>query len=88
MIARSPDEEICVVALPEGSDASRWHAQRVINVPRARLPLQQLAADILVLTGKSGEASRCGSAPEAEAFVRRLILELKSFRWQNRELDW
>jgi hypothetical protein len=88
VIARSLDQEIHVVALPEGGAASRWHAQRVINALRARLPLQQMAADIVVLTGKQAEPSTFGSSPEAEAFVRRLIPELKNYRWQNRELDW
>jgi hypothetical protein len=88
VIARSLDQEIHVVALPEDGAASRWHAQKVINALRARLPLQQMAADIVVLTGKLGETSCFGSSTEAEAFVRRLIPELKSYRWQYRELDW
>jgi hypothetical protein len=87
-IARSPDEEIYIIALPQGVDASRWHSQRVINATRAKLPLQKMAADIVVLTGKQAEPSTFGSSPEAEAFVRRLIPELKNYRWQNRELDW
>lgn len=88
VIARSPEEEIYVVALPQGSDASRWQAQRVINALRAKLPLRRMAADIVVLTGKPGELSCFGSSPDMEAFVRRLIPELKSYRWQDRELDW
>jgi hypothetical protein len=87
-IARSPDEEIYVVALPQGGNASRWHAQRVINAMRAKLPLQKVVADIVVLAGKQGEPSPFGSSREAEAFVKKLIPELKNYRWQNRELDW
>jgi len=88
VIARSPDQEIHIVALREGSDTTRWHAQRVINALRAKLPLRDLAADIVVLAGNQGEPATFGSSPEAEVFVRRLIPELKNYRWQNRELDW
>lgn len=86
VVARSPDEEIYVVALREGGDARRWHAQHVINAPRAKLPLQKMATEIVVLAGKPGGSACLGSSPEA--FVSRLIPELKSCRWQNRELDW
>lgn len=88
VIARSPDDEIYVVALPEGSDTSRWHAQRVINALRAKLPLQKMAADIAVLAGGREEPVCLGSTPEAESFVSRLIPELQGYRWQHRELDW
>ena len=87
-ITRSPDEEIYVVAMPEGRDAGRWLAQRVINALRARLPLQKIAAEVVVLVGMQGESGCFGSSPEAEAFVRRLIPDLDSYRWQTRELDW
>jgi hypothetical protein len=88
VIARSVDEEIYIVALPEGSDASRWQAQRVINALRTKLPLQKMTADVVVLTAKRGETSSFGSSPEADAFVSRLVADLSSYRWQYRELDW
>ncbi|MCP4618510.1 MAG: hypothetical protein GY844_19000 [Bradyrhizobium sp.] len=88
VVERSQDDEIYIVALHEGGDATRWHAQRVINAVRARLPMQKMAADIVVLAGNQGEPSAFGSSPEAESFVRQLVPDLQSYRWQNREFDW
>ncbi|RTL75054.1 MAG: hypothetical protein EKK35_23500 [Bradyrhizobiaceae bacterium] len=88
IVPRAADEEVIVVDASEGGIQSRWHAQRVINALRAKLPLEQITRDVVVLTDGTEGGQAFGSSPNAEAFIRRMMPQLSDYKWQSKELDW
>ena len=88
-VAPLQGSEIILLKVPAGSVARRWDAQRVINAARTRLPLAQLAWDVVVLVGDpESDAQLFGSSPEAESYVRQLGSQLQSYPWQSKVLNW
>jgi hypothetical protein len=90
---------ICAIPRPAGGEIivvdpagepikGRWHAQRVINALRTRLPLEQIAWDIVVLGGETAAPAAFGSSPDAESFIRAMMPQLSDYKYQVRELDW
>jgi hypothetical protein len=67
---------------------SRWHARRVINALRAKLPLEQITREVVVLTDGPRADQAFGPSPDAVAFVRRMMPQLSDYKWQSKELDW
>jgi hypothetical protein len=66
VVPRASGEEVIVVDVSDGSVQGRWHAQRVINALRAKLPLEQISREVVVLTDEPGGrlafgSSECGS---------------------------
>ena len=88
VVPRPAREEIFVVDVSDDSIQSRCHAQRVINALRAKLPLEQISREVVVLSDEPRGHLAFGSSPDAEAFVRSLMPQLSNYKWQSRELDW
>ena len=88
VVPRPAGEEVIVVDVSDDSIQNRWHAQRVINALRAKLPLEQIAREIVVLTNEPRGHLAFGSSPDAEDFIRRLMPQLSDHKWQSKELDW
>jgi hypothetical protein len=81
MVPRAAGEEVMVVDASDGSIQNRWHAQRVINALRAKLPLEQITHEVVVLAdGPRGDLA-FGSSPNAETFVRRMMPQLSNYKW-------
>ena len=88
LVPRTAGEEVIVIDACNGGIQSRWHAQRAINALRAKLPLDQITREVIVLTdGPRGDLT-FGSSPKAEEFVRSLMPQLSDCKWQSKELDW
>lgn len=89
IIPRPAHGEIIVVNVPEYPVQGRWHAQKVINAMRAKLPLASIEQDVVVVV--ASEPGRpvlaLGSSPEAEAFIRAIAADLPTYNWQAKELD-
>ena len=88
IVPRAAGEEIIVVDASDDGIQSRWHAQRVINALRTKLPLEQITREVVVLTDGSRGTLAFGSSPDAEAFVGRMTPQLSDYKWQSKELDW
>lgn len=89
VIPRPAADEIIVVKISDENVHSRWQAQRIMNALRAKLPLEQIAHEIVLLTAESIEQNAVlGSSPDAEAYVRRLTPQLSSYKWHSKDLDW
>ena len=67
VVPRSSGEEVIVVDASDDSIQNRWHAQRGINALRAKLPLEQIAREIVVLSDEPRGHLAFGSSPNAEA---------------------
>ncbi|MBN8960791.1 MAG: hypothetical protein J0H71_06635 [Rhizobiales bacterium] len=79
---------IIVVTLPDHPVQGRWHAQKIINALRAKLPLDSIEQDVVVVAGEpGGSLAALGSSPEAEAFIRAVAADLPTYKWQAKELD-
>jgi hypothetical protein len=89
IVPRRVGEEIFVAKVPKGTAPTKWYAQRVINAVRAKLPLEKIASEVVVLDGEPHEQPTViGSARDAENYVRSLVPELASYRWQLTKVDW
>lgn len=87
-VPKPGDHEIIVVTVPNHPVQGRWHAQRVINAMRAKLPLALIEQEIVVVAGEpNGPLLALGSSPEAEAFIRAIAADLPTYKWQPKELD-
>jgi hypothetical protein len=88
LVPRPSGEKIFVVKVTKGTAPNRWFAQRVINAVRAKVPLEQIALDVVVMDGEPHEGPTViGSPPDAENFVRSVVPQLSSCRWQLTKLD-
>jgi hypothetical protein len=77
-----------VVKVTKGTATSRWQAQRVINAVRAKVPVEQIALEVVVIDGEPHQQPIViGSAPHAETFVSNMMPQLASCRWQLTKLD-
>ena len=89
VVPRPLGEDIFVAKVPKGAAANRWQAQRIINAVRTKVPIEQIAIEVVVIDGEPNEEPVViGSAANAEAFVRSMMSELGSYRWQVTKLDW
>lgn len=87
-IPRPAHDAILVVTVPGHPIQGRWHAQKVINAMRAKLPLSSLDQDVVVVAGESDSPLvALGSSPEAEAFIKAIAADLPTYNWQAKELD-
>jgi hypothetical protein len=73
VIVRPAAEEVHVVDPADESVREQWFAQRDVHASRTTLPLEQIARDIVVLTGD----------PTA-----RVRPQLGDYRYELRELAW
>ena len=88
IIATASREELIVIDATGAGIQNRWHAHRVINALRAKLPLVQIAIEVVVLTDGPNGDQAFGSSPSAEAFVRSIMPQLSDYKWHSKELDW
>jgi hypothetical protein len=89
IVPKRVGEEILVAKVHKGTAPNRWLAQRVINAVRAKVPLEQIACDVVVMDGEMNEQQTIiGTSPDAEIFVRRISPELATYRWQLMKLEW
>lgn len=87
-VPRPTNDTIIVVRVPDHPVQGRWHAQKVINAMRAKLPLASIDQDIVIVAGEAnGSLVALGSSPGAEAFVRAIATDLQTYHWQEKELD-
>jgi hypothetical protein len=87
-VLRPAGSEIIVVRVPNHPIRGRWHAQRVINAVKAKLPLSLIDRDVVIVAGDpNGEMVALGSSPAAEVFIKAVALELSDYKWQSKELD-
>jgi hypothetical protein len=88
-VRNSVAEEIFVLKVSKGIIPNGSHAQRLINALRAKVPIEKLVLEIVVLDGEPHQQPGVfGSSPEAAAFVRSIMPQLGSHRWQPTELNW
>jgi hypothetical protein len=81
IVPRPSGEDIFVAKVPKGTAANRWNAQRVINAVRAKVPIEQIDIDVVVIDGEPHEQPLVlGSAPHAETFVRSVMPHLAGYR--------
>jgi hypothetical protein len=82
-------EDVIVIKVAKGSARHSGLAQRAINALRARVSVEKLALEVVVMDGEPTEQPLLfGSAAEAEEFVRAMMPMLASHRWQLIKLDW
>ena len=73
----------------EGTAPNGWLAQRVMNAVWAKIPIEKIGMDVVVIDGEPHEQPTVtGSSPDAGKFVRSMTSRLESFRWQLMKLDW
>jgi hypothetical protein len=88
-IGKSPGQEIIVVKVPKGSARNRGIAQRVINALRAKISIEKLTLEVVVMDGEPMEQPALfGRTSEAEEFVRSMMPKLATYRWLPAKLDW
>jgi hypothetical protein len=81
-------EEFIVVKVAKGTARNRALAQRVINALRARIPVEKLKLDVVVIDGESTERPAViGTAAGAEQAVRDKLPALATHRWQLTKLE-
>src|SRR5712692_2129061 len=73
-VTTRPGEEVIVIKVAKGSARNRGLAQRVINALRAKISLEELNLEVVVLDGEPNEQpSVFGSAVDAEEIVRSIV---------------
>ena len=89
-IPRPSGSDIIVVKLPEGSLSSRWHAQRVVNAIRSKIPLSEMDRDVIVLNiGVAGDPPHViGTSPAAERYLSAIVSEIEDYPWRTMQLTW
>jgi hypothetical protein len=88
IVPRPLGEEIFVAKVTKGTAPNKWFAQRVINAVRAKVPLDQIALEVVVMDGEPDEEPTViGSTPDAGNFVRSVVPQLAGYRWQLMQLD-
>lgn len=87
LVPRPANDEIIVVTVPGYVVQGRWHAQKVINAMRAKLPLASIEREIVVVAGEPNELLMLGSSPESEAFIKAIAADLSNYKWQPKDLD-
>ena len=88
IVPRPSGKEIFVAKVTRGTAPNSWFAQRVINAVRAKVPLDQIALEVVVMDGEPNEEPTViGSSPDAGNFVRSVVPQLASYRWRLMKLD-
>ena len=88
-VPRLVGEEIIVAKVAKGTAPNKWFAQRVINAVRAKVPLDQIALEVVVMDGEPQEGPTViGSSPDAGNFIRSIVSQLASYRWHLTKLEW
>lgn len=89
IVPRRVGEEVYVAKVAKGTAATRWRAQRVINALRAKVPLEMIAMDVVVIDGEPNEQpTMIGSSAAAETYVQSIASDLQTYRWSLTKLDW
>ena len=88
VIVRPAAEEVHVVDPADESVREQWFAQRDVHASRTTLPLEQIARDIVVLTGDPTARVPLGSSADAELFATSPRPQLGDYRYELRELAW
>ena len=87
-VPRPGGSEIIVVKLLEGGVSSRWLAQRIMSAVRSKVSLSRMELDVVVLDGEpQTQPAIFGSSSDAENYVRGLVSEMNSYRWQKISLN-
>jgi hypothetical protein len=88
VMPRALGEEIIVAKVAKGTAPNRWLAQRVIDAVRTKVPLDQIALEVVVMDGEPDEQPIViGSSPDAENFVRSVVPQLAGCRWRLARLE-
>jgi hypothetical protein len=89
ILPRLGNEEIYVAKVPKGTALNGWLARKVMNAMWAKIPLEKIGIDVVVIDGEPHEQPTViGSSPDAGNFVRSMTSQLSSIRWQLMKLDW
>ncbi len=68
---------------------SRWHAQRAVNSLRTKIPIEQIAWDIVILNQDTNDADCIFStSSEIEKSPQSSRAALTEAHWQPCQLDW
>jgi hypothetical protein len=89
-IPRPSGGDIIVVKLPEGGASSRWLAQRAINAIRSKIPLSEMARDVVIVNiDVAGEPPLViGTSPAAEQYLIAVWAEIDDYPWRMMQLSW
>jgi len=77
-----------LVKIPKGLVRNAAQAQRFANAARAKLPIEKIDAEIVVMCGEPADAPAFyGSTADAEALVRSIGPRLTNYSWFPFTLD-
>lgn len=84
-------QAIPLIALkaPKSVISSRWHALRAVNSLRSKVPLEQIAWDIVIIVDDGESSPRIFStAQDIENSPQHIISALAGAHWRAIQLDW